>query len=241
MADIDAGLARELADPYCRWPAGAADLLRAAPWRRVVVLGDSVAAGIGEPLEGYRDVDGIARVAEVLGVAHPSFAYHNLGERDLRVAEVRDRQLPSALDLRPDLVIIAAGGNDAMSRSFDEERFSRELTSLIRPLVAQGARLITIGLFDLPRSGLVPEPYAGPMAERFDRLDTLTAQVAVGHGGAHTGNHHHPLAAYPGIFAGDRIHANARGHAIAAANLVRALAVLLDEEGGWARRDQEIR
>ena len=225
--EADVGHLRETSDPYCRWPTGSATLMRSAPWRRLVVLGDSVAAGIREPLEGYRDLDAAARVAEALATAHPSFSYHNLGERDLRTAEIRERQLRPALDLRPDLVIVAAGGNDALRRSFDEERFRDDLTSIIRPLVAQGAQLVTIGLFDLARSGLVPDPYAGPMAERFDRLDMLTSRVAIEHGGVHVENHGHPLAAEPGIFAGDRIHCNARGHAIAAANLAGALGSLL--------------
>ncbi|MEV0385607.1 SGNH/GDSL hydrolase family protein [Nonomuraea sp. NPDC050643] len=226
---MEAGVAhlRELSDPYCRWPAGSERLIRSAPWRRMVVVGDSVAAGVREPLDGYRDLDASARVAEALAAAHPSFEYHNLGERDLRTAEIRRRQRDRALKLRPDLLIIAAGGNDALRRSFDEERFEEELTSIVGPLVAQGARLVTIGLFDLARSGLVPDPYAGPMAERFDRLDAITSRIALAHGGAHVGNHTHPLAADPGIFAGDRIHCNARGHAVAAANLAGALACLL--------------
>jgi lysophospholipase L1-like esterase len=223
----DVGHLRETSDPYCRWPAGSATLMRSAPWRRLVVLGDSVAAGIREPLDGYRDLDAAGRVAEALAAAHPSFSYRNLGERDLRAAEIRERQLRPALDLRPDLVIVAAGGNDALRRSFDEERFIDELTSIVRPLVAQGAQLVTIGLFDLARSGLVPEPYAGPMAERFDRLDVLTGRITAEHGGVHVDNHSHPLAADPAIFASDRIHCNARGHAIAAANLAEALGTLL--------------
>lgn len=217
---------RELRDPYCQWPAASAALMRSAPWRRLVVLGDSVAAGVREPSNGYRDLDAAARVAEALRAAHPSFGYRNLAERDLRTAEIRDRQLRPALEFRPDLVVIAAGGNDALRRSFDEERFHDELTSIAGPLVAQGAQLVTIGLFDLARSGLVPEPHAGPMAERFDRLDAVTGRIAAEHGGVHVGNHGHPLAADPGIFASDRIHCNARGHAIAAANLVAALTAL---------------
>jgi len=119
-----------------------------------------------------------------------------------------------------------AGGNDALGRSFDERRLTRELpalVALVAPLVAR-AQLVTVGLFDLARSGLVPDLYAGPMSERFDRLDVLTRQVAAAHGGVHVNNHHHPLAADPGIFASDRIHGNTRGHAIVAANLLRTLA-----------------
>ncbi|AWS43400.1 SGNH/GDSL hydrolase family protein [Streptosporangium sp. 'caverna'] len=224
--ETDPACEREIYDPYCRWPAGSATLMRSAPWRRLVVLGDSVAAGIRGPLDGYRDLDAAARVAEALGAAHPSFSYHNLAERDLRTAEIRDRQLRPALELHPDLAVISAEGNDALRRSFDEERFHDELTSIIRPLVAQGTQFVTIGLFDLARSGLVPDPHAGPMAERFDRLDALTSRITDEYGGVHVGNHGHPLAADPGIFADDRIHCNARGHAIAAANLVTALAAL---------------
>lgn len=223
---IDSAYGREMDDPYCRWPAGSAMLMRSAPWRRLVVLGDSVAAGIREPLDGYRDLDAAARVAEALNAAHPSFSCRNLAEPELRTAEIRDRQLGPALEFRPDLAVIAAGGNDALRRSFDEERFHDELSSIVRPLVAQGAQLVTVGLFDLARSGLVPDSHADPMAERFDRLDAVTSRVAAECGGVHVGNHGHPLAADPGIFAGDRIHCNARGHAIAAANLVAALAAL---------------
>ena len=67
------------------------------------------------------------------------------------------------------------------------------------------------------------------MAERFDRLDELTARITVEHDGAHVDNHHHPLAADASIFSSDRVHANARGHAIAAGNLTRTLAALLDQ------------
>ncbi|TDD37023.1 hypothetical protein E1286_37720 [Nonomuraea terrae] len=124
-------------------------------------------------------------------------------------------------------MIVSAGGNDALRRSFDDERFGADLTSIVGPLVAQGVQLVPIGLFDLARSGLVPDPYAGPVAERFDRLDALTGRVAAEHGGVHVGNHAHPLVADPGIFAGDRIPCNARGHATAAANLARTLSSLL--------------
>jgi lysophospholipase L1-like esterase len=180
-------------------------------------------------LEGYQDLDGTARVAEALRAAHPSFSYHNLGERNLRIEEVRERQLGRALELQPDLAIVAAGGNDAFARSFDEDYVARELRSLVKPLVEHGALLVTVGLFDLPRSGLVPEPYAAPMAKRFDRLDALTAQITAEHGGVHADNHHHPLTADRGIFASDGIHVNARGHAIVAANLVRALLGLVGD------------
>jgi len=226
---VNRSFERGSADPYCLAADDASVLLRGAPWRRLVVVGDSVAAGISEPVSGYRDMDGIARAAEALKRGSGSLVYRNLGERDLRTVEIRSRQLAHALKLRPDLAIVAAGGNDILGRSFDENQLARELTLLVGPLAARGAQLVTIGLFDLARSGLVPGKYADVMTERFDHLDELTARLTAEHGGAHVDNHHHPMAADPSIFASDRIHANARGHAIAAANLTRTLATLLDQ------------
>lgn len=37
--EADVGHLRETSDPYCRRPAGSVTLMRAAPWRRLVVLG----------------------------------------------------------------------------------------------------------------------------------------------------------------------------------------------------------
>lgn len=146
----NASFQREAADPYCLAPDDAAMLLRGAPWRRMVVVGDSVAAGISGPVRGYRDTDGIARVAEALDVATGSLVYRNLGERDLRTAEIRERQRPAALKLRPDLVIVAAGGNDVLGRSFDEHQLARELTLLVGPLAARGARVVRSGCSTSP-------------------------------------------------------------------------------------------
>lgn len=229
--------AREAADPHCLAMREACHLLSGAPWCRVVALGDSVAAGVSEPVSGYRDLDGIGRVVEVLEANRGCVMYRNLAERDLRLAEVRERQRRAALDLQPDLVIVAAGGNDVLARSFAEDQIAEQLAATLGPLVAVGAQLVTIGLFDLARSGLMPQRYAPIMTERFDRLDAVTARVSAHCGGLHVDNHHHPLAADPSIFASDRIHANARGLAVAAANLTRALAAALD--GGRSARSPD--
>jgi len=48
-------LTAELSDPYCMAPDAAARLLRDLPWKRLAVVGDSVTAGVMDPLPGYRD------------------------------------------------------------------------------------------------------------------------------------------------------------------------------------------
>jgi lysophospholipase L1-like esterase len=214
----------EAGDPYCLDPEVAADMLDNGLWERYVVVGDSVAAGIREPRDGYLDRCFADRLADALASTRPELAWANLGIRDLRVPEIRRRQLPTALAFEPDLAMVVAGGNDALARSFDPDRLREELRALVRPLAESGALVVTVGLFDLARSGLLPDQVAETMVERFDLLDELTAAVAVEVGGVHVDTHHHPLGASPDIYASDRIHGNARGHAVAFAAVVEQLA-----------------
>jgi lysophospholipase L1-like esterase len=209
----------EAADPDCLSDRDAAALLDAAPWERMVVLGDSVAAGTREPTPGYRDAHGVQRVAEWLGVE-----WHQLAVPGLRLNEIVKTQVGPALDLRPDLAIVSAGGNDALGRTFDETRIAEQLMAVVGPLAVAGTLVVTLGLFDLARSGLLPPDYAPEMARRFDRLDTITRDVVTTLGGIHVENHRHPRGTDPAIYSSDRVHCNARGHAVAAGTLAQALA-----------------
>lgn len=216
--------AAEAADPDCLDPVVAARMLEHGRWRRLAIVGDSVASGIREPLDGYLDRSMTDRLADALAATRPGFAATNLAEPYLHVAEIRDRQLSAALAFRPDLVVISAGGNDAFSRGYDAVRLRRDLETLLRPLAESGALVAMIGLFDQARSGLLPPDLAGLMVERFDELDVIQREVVEGLGGIHVDGHHHPRGSDPAIYSSDGIHGNARGHAIAFATMVRALA-----------------
>ncbi|MGJ9413071.1 SGNH/GDSL hydrolase family protein [Aeromicrobium sp. CF4.19] len=211
-------------DPHCLHPDAAALALDNRRWDRLVIMGDSVTAGVMEPLSGYLDRSFADRLVDALAATRPGFASTNLAVPELRAPQIRDGQLDEAVALGPDLVVISAGGNDALGRSFDAERLRADLDSLITPLAAAGALVVTIGLFDLPRSGLLPAEIAGVMSERFDTLDSITAGLTESVGGVHVDTHHHPVTADPGIYASDGIHANARGHAVALAAIVETLA-----------------
>jgi lysophospholipase L1-like esterase len=196
--------------------------LERAPWTRMVVVGDSVAAGVREPLAGYRDMGFADQVGEALGGAHL-----NLGVPGLRLREVRESQLADALAFAPDIALVIAGGNDALDAGYSAELVRRDLAAIVEPLAAAGALVVTVGLFDLPRSGLLPPDVAPLMAARFDELDAITADVVAGVGGLHVDTHHHARGADPGIYASDRIHCNALGHALAYAAVVDSLAAWL--------------
>lgn len=200
-----------------------ASLLRGAPWRRIAVLGDSIAEGVREPHPGYLDQSWIDRIAEPLRAAAPGLTVMNLGVRDLLASEVRERQLEPALSFRPDLAIVAAGGNDALRRTFAPEDVARELDGIVGPLRAAGADVLMIELLDIAASGLVPAEFAAPLDERMRKLAALTRAVASRHGAMLVEMRGHPASADPEVYASDRLHLNARGHAIVGTEAVRVL------------------
>jgi lysophospholipase L1-like esterase len=196
-------------------------------WRRVVILGDSIAEGVREPSDGYRDLSWTDRIADALAANVPELEVTNLGRRSLFAAEVRETQLNAALRLRPDLAILAAGGNDALHASFAPDDLTRELDAIVGPLRRLGADVLMLELLDIVASGLVPAEYAGPLDERLRALADVTRAVAGRHGALLVEMRGHPASADPAIYASDRIHLNARGHAIVGAEAVRVLSAAL--------------
>ncbi|MFB4309009.1 SGNH/GDSL hydrolase family protein [Actinomadura sp. GTD37] len=218
----------EWTDPAVLSAAESAALLARAPWTRMVTIGDSVAAGVREPVPGYRDLSFTDRVEEALGAVAPGFTALNLGRRDLVAAEVAAEQLEPALSFGPDLAFVVAGGNDMLRPEFDTDGVRRELAAMVSALRATGADVATIGLLDITVAGLGPARYREVLSARTRRLAALTADVAAEFGACHVHNPpDHPVAADPGIYSSDQLHLNARGHAFAAANTVRALAAHL--------------
>ncbi|MEU4826199.1 SGNH/GDSL hydrolase family protein [Actinomadura sp. NPDC023710] len=214
----------EWTDPSVLAAAEAAALLAGAPWTRMVTIGDSIAEGVREPVPGYRDLSWTDRVEEALGAA-PGFTALNLGRRDLVAAQVAAEQLGPALEFRPDLAFVVAGGNDMLRPDFDADGVRRELAAMVAAFRAAGADVVTIGLLDITAAGLGPSRYREVISARTRQLAALTADVAGEHGACHVDNPRgHPLAADPGIYCADGLHLNARGHAFAAANTIRALA-----------------
>lgn len=213
----------EAADRDCLDPAFAQALLDNGRWQRLVILGDSIAAGVRDPLDGYRDLAMGERLAEALAATRPEFRQRTLAQPFLRTAEIREKFLPDALAFEPDLALVSAGANDAFSRGFDAGRLTAELDTLLRPLASTGATVATIGLFDWARSGLLPAETATQTAFNLDELDVVQRYIVEDVGGIHLQARQIEAGRDPAIYSADGIHGNARGHAIAFANFVRHL------------------
>src|SRR5512134_3609654 len=93
--------------------------LSAPRFERYVALGDSSTEGLadGDPERGYRGWS--RRLAERISAAQGGLLYANLAARGLTTREIRERQLPRALALRPDLATLFSGTNDVLALRFD--------------------------------------------------------------------------------------------------------------------------
>ncbi|MET0991323.1 MAG: SGNH/GDSL hydrolase family protein [Lacisediminihabitans sp.] len=125
------------------------------PWSRYVAIGDSFTEGIGDPEPqspgGYR---GWAdRVAEVLSDQNDEFSYANLAIRGRLLQQILDEQVDAALELRPDLITISAGGNDIIRPNTDPDEVASRLESGVEKLRSNGA---TVVLFNGPDIGMTP-------------------------------------------------------------------------------------
>lgn len=221
--DTQRSYASEAADPYCLADGEAARLLAGHPWRRFVVLGDSIAEGVGEPAPGYADEPWCDRIATALRASQPELAYRNLGVSNTPAAQVAQGQLSPALEFEPDLALVACGGYDILQFSYDAAAVTAEIAAIVTTLAAAGATVVTVGLFDGSYSPVVPEPYRKPLQERLQGLSVATRQIAADAGTLHIDLTWHPAAQDPDLYASDGKHGTMRGHAISATEVIKGL------------------
>jgi lysophospholipase L1-like esterase len=112
-----------------------------------VAIGDSFTEGLYDldPSGGFR---GWAdRVADVMAAQQPGFRYANLAIRGKLLDEVLAEQLPRATELAPDLVSLAAGGNDIL-RGSDVDTLAAHFEPAVAKLQAAGCRVLIFTGFD---------------------------------------------------------------------------------------------
>ncbi|MBK6017618.1 SGNH/GDSL hydrolase family protein [Streptomyces sp. MBT53] len=217
----------ELVDPYCLKEGEADRLLAGHPWQRFVALGDSVVEGLGDPVPGYLDRPWVDRLAADLRRHGPDLVYRNLGRRNTRAALVRSTQLDKALAFGPDLALVSCGGYDTLVAAFDEERVAAELRAVVAALRESGSTVITVSMIDSSRSPQLPAGVRQRFASRLRALSDATTEIARDLGTLHIDLFDHPVGDADNLLSADGRHANRRGHAIAAAEAVRAIGAYL--------------
>jgi lysophospholipase L1-like esterase len=117
--------------------------------RSLVALGDSFTEGVGDPWPDRSACRGWAdRLAEILAAQEPDLRYANLAIRGKMLAQVLGEQVPAAAAMRPDLVTIAAGGNDLLRPGVDPDLLAEPFNAAIEQLTAAGSRVLIFAGFN---------------------------------------------------------------------------------------------
>lgn len=131
--------------------SASANIGRELPWQRMVVIGDSFAEGVGDPepsapggLRGWAD-----RVAEQFALLKPDFAYANLAVRGKVITQILEEQVSHALELKPDIVFISAGGNDVLRPKSNVDAVTTKLEKIVRQFSEIGATVVLFSAFDV--------------------------------------------------------------------------------------------
>jgi len=117
--------------------------------RSYVAVGDSFSEGVGDARADGAGCRGWAdRVAELLDVSRPGLRYANLAIRGKLLGEVIAEQVPAATAMRPDLVSIAAGGNDLLRPGGDPDKLAEPFDGAVAELAAAAGRVMVFTGFN---------------------------------------------------------------------------------------------
>ena len=129
-----------------------------------VAIGDSFTEGLNDALpdgtfRGWAD-----RLAEILADGRSDFRYANLAVRGKLLAEIMEEQLPIALDAKPDLVTVCAGGNDIIVPGTDVDHVAAEFEK---------------GIAKLREAGIEVVIFTGPDTKRMSVMSILRRKVGI--------------------------------------------------------------
>jgi lysophospholipase L1-like esterase len=199
----------------------------ASPPLRMVALGDSSVTGSGldhpEPVW-------VRRVSRHLAELH-HVELISLAQGGARTSTVLAHQLPEALRLQPDLVLLSVGANDAL-RGTPLRRLERELDLLVGKLVEAGAAVALLGIGDLGTIPRLLAPLNTVARLRARWVDALEQRVADRHprvakAEAWRASTTQAFRTRSELFAPDLFHASAEGHAEWAAIAIPAVEAAL--------------
>lgn len=197
------------------------------PVASLAVLGDSTAAGLGDPLPagGWRGFGPL--LAAALG-APGVVRYTNLSTIGARMAHLPRQQLSRAVAARPDVAVILAGMNDTLRSDFDPRALRDDLDVTVAALQAGGAMVLTTRYHDHGRVFRLPGPLRRVLHARIEQLNDAVDQVVAQRGALCLDLHVLPGTYDTAAWSVDRLHPSELGHRMLAcgyADLVSAAGV----------------
>ncbi|GAA1309932.1 SGNH hydrolase [Planotetraspora silvatica] len=190
---------------------------------RLVALGDSVTAGLGDPLPGGGWRGYAAILADALG-PHGQVEFSNVATSGATSHDLAADQLPRALSLRPTLATVLAGVNDTLRGTFELPAIASDIEEVVGGLRRTGATVLTIRL---PDPGLmlgIPDLVRRPLTRRVRAINTILDHVARRYDTVHVDPACHPALYERRMWGVDRLHPSERGHRLLARLIATELA-----------------
>jgi lysophospholipase L1-like esterase len=178
-----------------------------------VVIGDSTAAGRGAPYK-----DGIALGTASYLARNQRVVLTNFAISGATAADVVKDQIQEAARLRPDIVLVSVGANDA-THFTSGASLTRSLNTIIDTLRGSSAH-VKIIVTGCPQMGSIPrfkQPLRWFAGTQTARLNAVFARIVAQKNvtWAHIADDTGPIFARdPTLFAADNFHPNSRGYAV---------------------------
>jgi lysophospholipase L1-like esterase len=187
--------------------------------RSFVAIGDSFTEGLADDpgtgvYRGWADL-----VAQRLAEEEPQLRYANLAVRGKLIGQIVQDQLAPAAAMRPDLVSIAGGLNDAMRPGCDVEAMCARIAQCAQVLSTASGQLVLFRVMDFTRR----MPSARRFQPKADRINELVDQLAEKYGAVTVDLHAARVFDDPRLWAPDRIHLTGEGHRRVAEAVLEAL------------------
>jgi lysophospholipase L1-like esterase len=200
---------------------------RAVGHLRFAALGDSLTAGLGDPLPGGGWRGWAALLAPALAADPADVKLFNCARSGALTSDVEQTQLVEALSHRPHVASVVVGANDTLRGSFDIALVARRLDTVLAALRAHGVLVLTACLPDPGRMLGLPWPLARPLGRRMRALNDVVHVLSDRHGAVHLHTANHPWTADRASWSADRLHPSELGHRL----LAREFHTLLAAEG----------
>jgi lysophospholipase L1-like esterase len=187
-------------------------------------LGDSFTEGLNDPHPDGGFMGWADRVAAALAERVPEFRYANLAVRGKLLDQVLAEQVPRAIELAPDLVSLAAGGNDIL-RGADVDVLASRFETAVAGLQTAGCRVLIFTGFD-PRTFPVIRLLRGRIAA----YDMHLRAIADDHGCELVDLWSMRVLRDPRCWSVDRLHLTPEGHRRVALRTREVLGIPAAEE-----------
>ncbi|MGN9793761.1 SGNH/GDSL hydrolase family protein [Streptomyces sp. OZ13] len=196
---------------------------RAVRTVRFAALGDSLTAGVGDPVEGGRR-GWAALLAGTIGGDGTSVLFRNLAVSGALSKDVAEAQTPAALAFAPDIASVVVGVNDTLRRTFDIADVARRLDDATSALAARGTVLLTACLPDPGAMFGLPVPLARPLARRQRAVNAVVHALSDRYDTVHLHAADAAWVADRAMWSADRLHPGERGHRMLARRFHELLA-----------------